>query len=71
MDLRSYDTLAHDLNINYEDWKPGWATPEGIANTNELNIRLFGNIPDAASLLEVAKATQQPLQLVCTPEYYH
>lgn len=71
MDLRSYDTIPHDLTINYEDWKPGWNTPEGIANTNILNIRLFTDIPPNDQLLEVAKAAQTPTQLVCTPDYYH
>ncbi|MBQ7214218.1 MAG: hypothetical protein IJS25_06780 [Bacteroidales bacterium] len=71
MNLCSYDTLPHGLNINYEDWKPGWASPYGIANASELNIRLFPDIPDNSLLLDVAKDTQEPLQFVSTPEYYY
>ena len=33
MDLRRYDEIPHGLSTNYEDWKPGWGEPLGIANT--------------------------------------
>ena len=71
MDLRSYDTIPHGLDINYEDWKPGWNSPYGIANSSELNIRIFPDIPDNAQLWDIARSTQDPLQFVSTPTYYY
>lgn len=71
MDLRRYDETPHGLSINYEDWKPGWGTPLGIANTHELTLWVFDQIPSHSELLAMARAAAEPPTLVCTPEYYH
>lgn len=71
MDLRHYSTVPHGLRINYEDWKPGWSTAQGIANTTELTLWAFAAIPSNSELVEMAKAASEPPLLVCTPEYYH
>jgi len=71
MDLRHYDTGPHGLSINYEDWKPGWSTPLGIANTADLTLWAFTAIPSNADLVEMAKAANEPPTLVCSPDYYH
>jgi hypothetical protein len=71
MDLRRYDTVPHGLSVNYEDWKPGWGTPVGIANTSDLTIWALGAIPSDTKLLAMAQEGREPPVLVCTPEYYH
>ena len=71
MDMRHYDTVPHDLKINYEDYKEGWESPLGVGHRSTLEIRLFDAIPDNAGLLAVAKAVQKPLQYSCTPEYFY
>jgi hypothetical protein len=71
MDLRHYDTVPHGLRINYEDWKPGWATPEGIANTSELTLWAYDANPSNEDLVQMSKAASAPSQIVCTPQYYH
>ena len=71
MDLRNYDDTGHGLQTNYEDWKPGWDTPTGVANTNELTLSAFDAIPDDATLLKMADRAKEPPLLVCTPAYYH
>lgn len=71
MDLRHYDTVPHGLRVNYEDWKPGWSTPLGIANTADITLWAFNAIPSDAQLVEMAKAASETPMLVCTPEYYH
>ena len=71
MDLRRYDDIAHGLSVNYEDWKPGWGTPYGIANTHDLTLRAFGAIPPDDQLVALSRASAEPPVLVCTPEYYH
>ena len=45
MDLRHYDTRAHDLEASYEDVQPGLSTPYGIARTSELMLWPSGNVP--------------------------
>ncbi len=71
MDLRRYDETPHGLSINYEDWKPGWGTPLGIANTHEVTLWPFDKIPSHAQLLAMASAAAAPPIFVCTPAYYH
>jgi hypothetical protein len=71
MDLRRYDEQPHGLPVSYEDWKPGWGTPLGIANTHELTLRAFAAIPSNEELTAFARAAAAPPILVATPEYYH
>jgi PcRGLX-like protein central beta sandwich domain/PcRGLX-like protein C-terminal alpha/alpha toroid domain/PcRGLX-like N-terminal RIFT barrel domain len=71
MDLRTYDTVPHGLPVNYEDWKPGWGTATGIANTHDLTLWACGAIPSDQQLVAMAHAAAAPPILVCTPPYYH
>ncbi|HEX2860421.1 MAG TPA: Tat pathway signal sequence domain protein, partial [Lacunisphaera sp.] len=71
MDLRRYDDKPHGLPVSYEDWKPGWGTPLGIANTHELTLRAFAAIPSNEELTALARAASAPPTLVATPKYYH
>ncbi len=71
MDMRHYDTVAHDLRINYEDWKPGWDSPYGVGHRSTIELRLFDNIPSNDELWAVAEAVQKPVQYTCTPEYFY
>ena len=71
MDLRRYDEIPHGLATNYEDWKPGWGEPLGVANTHDLTLWAFAAIPSNAQLVALAQAANEPPLLVCTPEYYH
>ncbi|WP_414662120.1 exo-rhamnogalacturonan lyase family protein [Horticoccus sp. 23ND18S-11] len=71
MDLRRYDETPHGLSINYEDWKPGWGSPHGIANTHDLTLWAFDRIPSNEQLVAMAREAAEPPVLVCTPEYYH
>lgn len=70
MDLRHYDDKGHALEIAYEDYEPGFSTPEGIANTSELTLWTLGATPSAEALLARAQTAARPPVLVCTPEHY-
>ena len=71
MDLRRYDEVPHGLSVNYEDWKPGWGTAYGVANTHDLTLWAFDQIPSDAQLSAMSRAAAEPPMIVCTPEYYH
>lgn len=71
MDLRHYDTVGHDIDVTYEDYQAGFATPNGIANTNELTLWITPDTPDAATLVAMAKTANDPPLLVCTPQHYY
>jgi hypothetical protein len=71
MDMRHYDIKGHGLDMAYEDWKEGWDSPLGVANTAELTLRVFSSVPSNADLVKMAKGGADPAMLVCTPQYYH
>lgn len=80
MDLRPYhdemgeDTYAKQLdglNITYEDYEPGFNTPQGIARTSELMLWALAATPTRDRMVELAAATREPPVMVCRPEYYH
>jgi hypothetical protein len=71
MDLRHYDTKAHDLNAAYEDVQPGFSTPTGIARTSELMLYPSADVPAKADTVRQSQFGSQPPLLVCTPQYLH
>ena len=83
MDLRTYDEGTSptpspanagnppELDVNYEDWKLGWGTAYGIANTHELTLWPFAAMPSDADTLAMAQTNAATPALICTPEYYN
>jgi len=71
MDLRHYDTRAHDLDSSYEDVQPGYSTPHGVARTSELTIFVTNAIPSHASTAQHARIAQAPPLLTATPQHIH
>lgn len=71
MDLRHYDTKAHDLNSSYEDVQPGFSTPNGVGRTSELMLSPSTSVSARENCVAQAKLTQEPPLLVCSPEYLH
>ena len=45
MDLRHYDTVAHGLDLAYEDVQPGFSTPEGMARSSDFELWAFAATP--------------------------
>src|SRR5208283_4817764 len=71
MDMRHYDIRGHGLEMAYEDWKEGWDSPLGVANTSELTLWACASVPANADLVKMARAGAEPAMLACTPQYYH
>ena len=71
MDLRHYDTRAHDLDSSYEDVQPGFSTPHGVARTSEMTLFPTGAVPAKAETAVHARMAQQPPLLVAPPEHIH
>ena len=71
MDMRHYDIKGHGLDMAYEDWKEGWDSPLGVANTAELTLWAFSSVPSNADLVKMANGGAEPSLLVCAPRYYH
>lgn len=71
MDLRHYDTLAHDLDATYEDVQPGLSTPYGVARTHELTLFVFGTLPSSKQLTGMATQAVGTHRLMPVPAYLH
>ncbi|OCX53294.1 hypothetical protein BEL04_03025 [Mucilaginibacter sp. PPCGB 2223] len=71
MDMRHYDTVAHSLDITYEDVQKGFSTPHGVARTSEIMIYPYTAIPDNQQLAANAAATNNTVLLTTTPQYLH
>jgi len=79
MDMRPYhDGLGQDtyekqynggLDVTYEDWEPGFDSPQGVARTSEVFLWALAATPSRERLAAMARATREPPQLVATPDH--
>ncbi len=71
MDLRHYDTRAHDLDSSYEDVQPGFSTPHGVARTSEMTLFASGSVAAKDETDRQARIAQEPPLLTASPEHLH
>ncbi len=81
MDLRPYhDGMGMDtfdkqynggLEITYEDYEPGFNSPEGVARTSELHLWCVGATPSRETLAAYQRALEAPPMLVNSPGWLH
>jgi len=71
MDLRHYDTRAHDLDSSYEDVQPGFSTPHGVGRTSELMLFPSAGVPAKDETMRQAQLTQSPPLLVAPPRHLY
>ncbi|SLM62520.1 MULTISPECIES: exo-rhamnogalacturonan lyase family protein [Dickeya] len=71
MGQESYAQQREGLEITYEDYEPGFGTPEGIARTSELFVDVLAATPDDAALLALSQRHQQPPLLVADTRWLH
>lgn len=71
MDLRHYDTRAHDLDSSYEDVQPGFSTPHGVGRTSEILLFASGAVPGKAETAQQSELAAAPPRLVPSPRHIH
>ncbi len=71
MDLRHYDTVAHDLIASYEDVQEGMSTPYGIARTSTLTIVCSEGYRGKEAFAAEAKLVSESARLMPTPQWLH
>ena len=80
MDLRPYhDSMGEDdyakqiegLEITYEDFEPGFDSPEGVARTSELYFWALPSTPAREKFVQMAEAVRRPPVIVAWPDYLH
>lgn len=70
MDLRHYDTVAHGLDLAYEDVELVTSNPAGIARSYELTLQAVAATPTRQAIADFAAAVATPPQLVASPAFY-
>ena len=71
MDLRHYDTVAHGLDLTYEDVQKGFSTPEGMARSTEMELWAFDATPSRDTVAALSATLTARPQIVARPEWYH
>ena len=71
MDMRHYDTRAHDLDSSYEDVQPGYSTPHGVARTSELMLFPTAGLPSREESVAQAKLAARPPVPAATPAHLY
>jgi hypothetical protein len=71
MGENTYAKQTRGLDITYEDYEPGFATPYGVARTSEMMLWALPATPPAAETAELTDTLREPPLLVCSPADYH
>ena len=71
MDMRHYDTRAHDLDSSYEDVQPGYSTPHGVARTSEIMLFASAGLPSREDAVKQAKLGAQAPVPAATPAHLY
>ncbi|UUA74194.1 exo-rhamnogalacturonan lyase family protein [Cellvibrio sp. QJXJ] len=79
MDLRFYhdgmgmDTYAKQiegLEITYEDYEPGFGSPQGIARTTDMMLYALDATPSREQCIDLADSIRTPAQIIAAPQTY-
>jgi hypothetical protein len=70
MDLRHYDTVAHGLDLAYEDVELVTSNPAGVARSYELTLEAVAATPARQAIADFAAAVANPPQIVASPAFY-
>ncbi|KAG8705574.1 hypothetical protein FRC09_002878 [Ceratobasidium sp. 395] len=70
MDLRHYDTVAHGLDLAYEDVELVTSNPAGVGRSYELTLNAVAATPARQAIADFAAAVANPPQIVASPTFY-
>lgn len=79
MDLRFYhdgmgmDTYAKQiegLEITYEDYEPGFGSPQGIARSTDITLYALDATPSRERCIDLADSIRTPAQIIASPQTY-
>ncbi|KAF9029154.1 hypothetical protein BDZ89DRAFT_1160004 [Hymenopellis radicata] len=70
MDMRHYDTVAHGLDLTYEDVGNPDPDPTGIGRSYEAVLQVVAATPAREDISEFGTVLSNPPQVVASPEFY-
>ncbi|WP_100444194.1 exo-rhamnogalacturonan lyase family protein [Glycomyces xiaoerkulensis] len=69
MGLDNYEDQLDALNVTYEDYEPGFGTPEGVARTTELQFWATESTPSRERLGRMADVVRAQPQVIAPTEH--
>lgn len=63
-----YQKQTDALGVTYEDYEPGFGTPNGVARSTDFYFKICAATPSRESLVEYAEEVTSPPQLVPSPK---
>ncbi|KAF7355518.1 Secreted protein [Mycena sanguinolenta] len=70
IDMRHYDTVAHGLDLAYEDVGDPDPNPVGIGRSYEMTFQVVAATPSRATLAQLASVHTVVPQIVASPTFY-
>ncbi|KAF7352604.1 Secreted protein [Mycena venus] len=70
IDMRHYDTVAHGLDLAYEDVGDPDPNPIGIGRSYEMTFQVVAATPPRATLAQLASVHSVVPQIVASPTFY-
>src|SRR5690606_23052799 len=70
MGMDTYPKQIEGLEITYEDYEPGFGSPEGIARTSEMTLFALDATPTREQTIELADAIRNTGQIIAAPHAY-
>ncbi|PBK94821.1 hypothetical protein ARMGADRAFT_67922 [Armillaria gallica] len=70
IDMRHYDTVAHGLDLTYEDVGDPDPNPVGIGRSYEISLQVVSSTPSRDSIAQWASTIANVPQIVASPEFY-
>ncbi|MEX0332401.1 MAG: Tat pathway signal sequence domain protein [Puniceicoccaceae bacterium] len=63
-----YEKQVDALQVTYEDYEPGFGTPNGVARSTDITLKVVASTPSREELVKIADSIFTPPQLVPRPE---
>lgn len=70
MGMDTYPKQIEGLEIIYEDYEPGFGSPQGIARSTDITLYALDNTPSRDRCVELADSIRNPAQIIAAPQAY-
>lgn len=70
MGMDTYPKQIEGLEITYEDYEPGFGSPQGIARSTDITLYALDATPTRQRCIDLADTIRTPAQVIASPQTY-
>lgn len=70
MGMDTYPKQLEGLEITYEDYEPGFGSPQGIARSTDITLYALDATPTRQRCIDLADTIRTPAQVIASPQTY-